>query len=978
MKKLLHYFLFFLIALPLYSQVPAYYNDVNITTTGNVLFTELSNKITTTHSGIPYTGSPVDVWDACKSADEDPDNEANVLLIYGYNDTDGVSSTDRTRNKSLQDNGSNIGTWNREHVFAKSLANPSLEAESGLVSPGSDVHNLRPADKDRNSTRGNNKFTDGSGYSRIISTNGGWYPGDEWKGDIARIVMYMYTRYHGAGTQSSETNCLPKNVGFGTINSVDPNMIDLFLQWNVEDPVSPFEANRNEVLAGIQKNRNPFIDNPYLATLIWGGIKAEDKWNMGGGSSDAEAPTTPTNIVASNITDTSATISWTASSDNVAVYDYLVYVNGIYNKSTTTTSISISNLVANTSYQITVKARDASNNNSAISTATPITTLVGPFVLFSEDFSDCANTTFVSFSEASTKNWTCQTVFGENNSGSYGMNGHQEEVASKDWLITKSPIDFNTNTGEELSFYTDAAYGSSPLELLYSSDYDGAGDPLGFTWTKVPNITIPIKSNTSATEEIFSFSKVDISEITGTVYFAFKYYSNGAPTRWTVDSFKITADENDDIDDDGILNENDNCPTTANPDQADADGDGVGDVCDVCAGADDKLDADADGVPDGCDICIGFDDKIDTDADGIPNGCDNCPTIANPDQADTDGDGVGDVCDVCAGADDKLDTDADGVPDGCDICIGFNDKLDTDADGIPDGCDNCPTTANPDQADADGDGIGNVCDSTPNGDDDNDGVDNAIDNCPNTTVGSTVDANGCFTLASNNFTIETVSETCLGENNGQIKIAALAIYNYKATINGAEYAFINNSLNVPNLQAKTYSVCISITGETYTQCYEVTIDAGATIAGKATQSSKGILFDMESGTPPYSVLVNNNEVLNTNKTNFYIENVTYGDVIQVKTAIICEGVLSKTVDLSEEVYAYPNPSKGNFKIALPAVLNEATLVEVYNMQSQLVFSRSYIIEDGKIQLNMEAQPTGIYIVKIILNKQPFMLKLIKE
>ena len=198
MKKLLHYFLFFLIALPVYSQVPAYYNDVNITTTGNVLFTELSNKITTTHSGIPYTGSPVDVRDACKSADEDPDNEANVLLIYGYNDTDGVSSTDRTRNKSLQDNGSNIGTWNREHVFAKSLANPSLEAESGLVSPGSDVHNLRPADKDRNSTRGNNKFTDGSGYSRIISTNGGWYPGDEWKGDIARIVMYMYSRYHGA------------------------------------------------------------------------------------------------------------------------------------------------------------------------------------------------------------------------------------------------------------------------------------------------------------------------------------------------------------------------------------------------------------------------------------------------------------------------------------------------------------------------------------------------------------------------------------------------------------------------------------------------------------------------------------------------------------------------------------------------------------------------------------------------------------
>lgn len=61
-------------------------------------------------------------------------------------------------------------------------------------------------------------------------------------------------------------------------------MIKLFLQWNAEDPVSILEIQRNEYLGDLantyaQGNRNPFIDNPYLATLIWGGPQAENKWS---------------------------------------------------------------------------------------------------------------------------------------------------------------------------------------------------------------------------------------------------------------------------------------------------------------------------------------------------------------------------------------------------------------------------------------------------------------------------------------------------------------------------------------------------------------------------------------------------------------------------------------------------------------------------------------------------------------------------
>jgi endonuclease I len=53
----------------------------------------------------------------------------------------------------------------------------------------------------------------------------------------------------------------------------------MFLEWNAEDPVSAFEMQRQEIIEGAQGNRNPFIDNPYFATLIWDGPEAENLWD---------------------------------------------------------------------------------------------------------------------------------------------------------------------------------------------------------------------------------------------------------------------------------------------------------------------------------------------------------------------------------------------------------------------------------------------------------------------------------------------------------------------------------------------------------------------------------------------------------------------------------------------------------------------------------------------------------------------------
>ena len=244
-----------------------YYNGFNWTLTGMNLKNALATKITTTHTtNLTYS----QVWKALKIVDLDPANTTNVLLVYGWeNGSDGDVTNDRSRNKNS--NGGAVGDWNREHVFAQSLGNPDL----GSSGPGADAQMLRSSDVQRNGTRGNRLFASGSGINSFTVGTNGWYPGNEWKGDVARIVMYMYLRY---GSQ-----CLPTYVTIGSTNATDSNMVDLLLQWNSEDPVSQYEDNRNTYLGNAsntygQGNRNPFIDNPYLATVIWGGPVAENRW----------------------------------------------------------------------------------------------------------------------------------------------------------------------------------------------------------------------------------------------------------------------------------------------------------------------------------------------------------------------------------------------------------------------------------------------------------------------------------------------------------------------------------------------------------------------------------------------------------------------------------------------------------------------------------------------------------------------------
>ena len=262
-------FLFNLIIFSVFSQIPSGYYDNVAGKSGEELKTELYHIIKG-HTEFSYTSTSTDTWDILKEADADPEDPTYVIGIYsGF--------------KMIAAEEYNSGQgWNREHVWAQSRG--ELGTNRG---PGTDTHNLRAADISTNSARSNRNFDyadfeyiDQSGVysgptnSKTSSERYVWEPRDEVKGDIARTIFYMATRYEGEnGEPDLEiVEALLSQSGKEPIHA----KLTTLLEWHEMDPVDDWERNRNDVIYSYQINRNPYIDHPEYVKLIWGNDLCEN------------------------------------------------------------------------------------------------------------------------------------------------------------------------------------------------------------------------------------------------------------------------------------------------------------------------------------------------------------------------------------------------------------------------------------------------------------------------------------------------------------------------------------------------------------------------------------------------------------------------------------------------------------------------------------------------------------------------------
>lgn len=212
-----------------------YYNNVDLTLVDSALKTELRDLITETHTYQVSYGELRYSSKGLSRSDASLTDSSKIVCIYSREEVDGAWDSGKT--------------WNREHVWPQSEAEGWFNGiDNGNRNAGSDLHHVRPEKPNVNTSRGNKAFANST-------TNKTYEPVDAAKGDVARILFYMFTRYTETDSKS--------------ITSVAASW-EMLLDWNELDPVDELEMQRNDVGEEVQGNRNPFIDYPELAYSIWG------------------------------------------------------------------------------------------------------------------------------------------------------------------------------------------------------------------------------------------------------------------------------------------------------------------------------------------------------------------------------------------------------------------------------------------------------------------------------------------------------------------------------------------------------------------------------------------------------------------------------------------------------------------------------------------------------------------------------------
>ncbi|GAB1347753.1 endonuclease [Cloacibacterium normanense] len=348
----------------IFAQIPTGYYDGTAGLTGAALKTKLSQIITNGHQTKSYDN----LYNGYPSTDTDNyyEKDGSVLDIYSENPSGKDPYVYQHGSKQCGSYKVEGDCYNREHVFPQGYFNSA----SPMVS---DIHHIVPTDGKVNGNRSNFPFGK-VGTANFVSANGSkrgtsaspnysgtvFEPIDEFKGDIARMILYFATRYESKLSTFSDNDILT-NTAFPGVEDWE---LAVLKEWHTNDPVSQREIDRNNAAYTYQGNRNPFIDHPEYVALIWGTT-----------TPDTEAPTTPTNLAVTGSTSSTISLSWTASTDNIIVAAYDIYVDGTLKTSSASNSATVTGLNPSTTYTFFIKAKDAAGNTSNQSnTATGTTT----------------------------------------------------------------------------------------------------------------------------------------------------------------------------------------------------------------------------------------------------------------------------------------------------------------------------------------------------------------------------------------------------------------------------------------------------------------------------------------------------------------------------------------------------------------------------------------------------------------------------
>ncbi len=517
MKKLF-YFIYLMPAL-LSAQAPAGYYAGTENLTGYALKTKVQEIISRNynwHYGDLqnyYQQTDLDVYydhtPATNPFFNPNTNNTEYILLDMYSEIPGGPDAYEYHSGQMIGSGSSEGLgYNREHMIPQSTFSAGSISNYPMYS---DLFFVVPADARINQLRSNYpygiagtttywSFTNTSriGNSAIPNyayTGRVYEPIDEFKGDVARALLYFAVRYEG---KLSSFNHM---LGSGTITpandqspldgtderAFDPAYLEMLKQWHILDPVSQREIDRNNTVFSIQKNRNPFIDHPNWVDLMWSETP------------DGIAPAAPSNLVSPQQNAHFVNLSWTPSADN-DILGYRIYMNGASAPIATTkkTNISIDRLTPSSTCTFTVKSYDKGYLESPESNTVTVTTSASDQyakdLMITKYLEGSGNNKAIEITnntghEVNLNDYNLNIQFQNSSTGSFYFSDRfqlEGTVAHGEVFVILNPnSSFTCYTNEQAKFVTASTpltfTGSQYIELAYKGF--GTVDAIGFKST---------------------------------------------------------------------------------------------------------------------------------------------------------------------------------------------------------------------------------------------------------------------------------------------------------------------------------------------------------------------------------------------------------------------------------------------------------------------------------------------------------------
>ena len=284
------------------------------------------------------------------------------------------------------------------------------------------------------------------------------------------------------------------------------------------------------------------------------------------------------------------------------------------------------------------------------------------------------------------------------------------------------------------------------------------------------------------------------------------------------------------------------------------------------------------------------------------------------------------------------------------FCLSGEIKSNTDGDLIPNDEDNCPFITNPDQADFNNNGVGDLCDLND----------------------------------QRNITISKKNATCTKKQNGEIQISAIAIFDYEVEISGSNayyqsFTMFNQQLLIQNLSPGTYQICVTEKISSFQTCFtaEIKEPLPLNVTSKIDNLNRKISLNFEGG-KKYIVNING-KIFTTyeNEKDFNLKNGL--NIIEVSTALECQGKHQEYVYIGKKSKIYPNPSTDvlNILIGGDSLYSEIEIIDIFG---NIIYSKKIKLDPMSryFKLDISKFTAGNYILKIHAKSGFETIKFIKR